>query len=76
MIAVKTTTKSERKAAKMIYMSIAILVFTYCRTVNLNLSRTSHGRLDRIHERPVGTITKTNPMKLTPIMSYVKHHAC
>ena len=60
----------------MIYTSIVIPVFTYCGTVNLNLLRTSLGKLDRIHKRPVGIITKTNPVKLTPIMNYVKRHAC
>ena len=64
------------KAAKMIYTSIVIPVFTYCGTVNLNLSRTSFGKLDRIHERAVGITTKTNPVKLTPIMNYKKRHAC
>ena len=64
------------KAAKMIYMNIVIPVFTYCGTVNLNLSRTSLGKLDRIHERAIDIITKTNPVKLTPIMNYVKGHAC
>ena len=49
--------------------------FTYCRTVNLNLSRTSFGKLDRIHERAVGIITKTNTIKLTTVITYVKH-AC
>ena len=60
----------------MIYTNIVIPVFTYCGTVNLNLSRTSLGKLDRIHEQAVGIITKTNPVKLTPIMNYVKRHAC
>ena len=64
------------KASKMIYTSIVIPVFTYCGTVNLNLSRTSLGKLDRIHERAVGIISKTNTVKLTPIMTYVKRHAC
>ena len=64
------------KAAKMIYTDIVIPVFTYCGTVNLNLSRTSLGKLDRIHDRAIGFITKTNPVKLTPIMNYVKRHAC
>ena len=60
----------------MIYTNIVIPVFTYCGAVNLNLSRTSLGKLDRIHERAVGIITKTNTVKLTPIMTYVKRHAC
>ena len=64
------------KAAKMIYTSIVILVFRYCGTVNLNLSRKSFGKLDRIHERAVGVITKINPVKLTPKMNYVKRQAC
>ena len=64
------------KAAKMIYTSIVIPVFTYWGTVNLNLSRTSLGKLDRIHEQAVGITTKTNPVKLTPIMNYKKRHAC
>ena len=64
------------KASKIIYTNIVIPVFTYCGTVNLNLSRTSLGKLDRIHERAVGIITKTNTVKLTPIMTYVKRHAC
>ena len=64
------------KAAKMIYTNTVIPVFTYCGTVNLNLSGTSLEKLDRIHERAVGIITKTNTVKLTPIMTYVKCHAC
>ena len=64
------------KAAKMIYTNIVIPVFTHCGTVNLNLSRTSLAKLDQIHERAVGIITKTNPVKLTPIMKYMKRHAC
>ena len=60
----------------MIYTNIAIPVFTNCGTVNLNLSRTSLGKLDRIHERAVGIITKTNTIKLTTVITYVKHHAC
>ena len=60
----------------MIYTNIVIPVFTYCGTVNLYLSRTSLGKLDRIHERAVGIISKTNTVKLTPIMTYVKRHAC
>ena len=63
------------KAAK-IYTNIVIPVFTYCGTVNLDLSRTSLGKLCRIHKRAVGIITKINTVKLTPIMNYVKHHAC
>ena len=62
------------KAAKMIYTIIVILVFTYKGTVNLNLSRTLHGKLDQIHKRAVRIITKTNTVKLTPIMIYVKRH--
>ena len=64
------------KAAKMSYTSIVIPVFTYCGTVNLNLLRTSLAKLDRIHERAVGIITKTNPVKLKPITNYKKRHAC
>ena len=64
------------KASKMIYTNIVIPVFTNCGTVNLNLSRTSLGKLDRIHERAVGILTKTNTAKLTPITVYVKRHAC
>ena len=60
----------------MIYKNIVIPVFTYCETVNLNRSRKSLGKLDRIHEQAIGIITKTNPVKLTPIMNYVKRHAC
>ena len=60
----------------MIYTNIVIPVFTYCEVVNLNLPRTSLGKLDRIHEQAVGIISKTNPVKLTPIVSYVKCHAC
>ena len=60
----------------MIYTNIAIPVFTNCGTANLNLSRTSLGKLDRIHERAVGILTKTNTATLTPIMVYVKPHAC
>ena len=48
------------KAAKKIYTSIVIPVFTYFGTVNLNLLRTSLGKLGRIHERAVGIITKIN----------------
>ena len=61
------------KVVKMIYLSIVIPVFTYCGTVNLNLSKTKH---DRFHERVVGIITKANSLKLTPIMNYEKRHAC
>ena len=43
---------------------------------NCKSSRTSLEKLDQIHERAVGIITKTNPVKLTPIMNYVKRHAC
>ena len=57
-------------------MNIVIPVFTYCGTVNLNLSRTSLGKIDRIHEQAVGIITKTNTVKLTPVKNYVKRHAC
>ena len=64
------------KTAKMIYTNIVIPVFTYCRTVNLNLSRTSLGKHGRIHEQAVGIITKTNIVKLAPIMTYAKHLAC
>ena len=64
------------KASKIIYTNIFIPVFTYCGNVNLNLSRTSLGKLGRTHERAVGIITKTNTVKLTPKMTYVKHHAC
>ena len=64
------------KATKMIYTNIVIPMFTYSGTVNLNLSQTSLGKLDRIHERAIGIITKTNIVKLTPIMNYVKRHAC
>ena len=64
------------KAAKMIYKNIVIPVFTYCGAVNLNRSRKLLGKLDRIHERAIGIITKTNSVKLTPIMNYVKRHAC
>ena len=48
------------KAAKKVYTSIAIPEFTYFGTVNLNLLRTSLGKLGRIHERAVGIITKIN----------------
>ena len=60
----------------MIYTNIIISVFTYCGTANLNISRTSLGKLDQIYERAIGIITKTNLVKLTPIMNYVKGHAC
>ena len=60
----------------MVYTNIVIPVFTYCRTVNLNQLRTSCGKLDRMHEPAVGIITKTNAVKLTPILTYVKRHAC
>ena len=46
------------KAANMICKSIVIPVFTYYGAVNLNLPRTSLGKLDQIHERAVGIITK------------------
>ena len=72
----KTTPKSECKSLTMIYTNIDIPVSTYCGTINLNLSRASLGKLDRIHERAVGIITKTNTVKLTPIMTYVKRNAC
>ena len=64
------------KATKMIYTNIVIPVFTNCGTVNLNLSRASLGKLDRIHERAVVVIIKTNTVKLIPIMNHVKRHAC
>ena len=64
------------KATKMIYTNIVIPVFTFWGTVNLNLSRTLLGKFDRIYERAVDIITKTNTVKLTPIMTYVKRHAC
>ena len=64
------------KSTKLIYMNIVIPVFTYCGNVNLNLSRTSLGKIDRIHEQAVGIITKTNTVKLTPVKNYVKRHAC
>ena len=64
------------KASKINCTNIVIPLFTYCETVNLTLSRTSLGKLNRIHERAVGNITKTNTVKLTPIMTYVKRHAC
>ena len=60
----------------MIYTSTVIPVLTYCGIVNLNLSKTLLGKLDRIHEWAVGIITKTNPVKSTPRMNYVKRHAC
>ena len=60
----------------MIYTNIIIPVFTYCGTVNLHLSRLSLGKRDQIHEQTVGMITKTNTVKLTPIMIYVKRHSC
>ena len=56
----------------MIYTNIVIPVFIYCGTVNLNLSRASLGKRDRIHEQAAGIITKTNTVKLTPIIIYVK----
>ena len=64
------------KASKMIYTNTVIPVFTYCGTVNLDLLRTLLGKLDWIHECAVGIITKTITVKLTPIMTYVKRHAC
>ena len=64
------------KAARRIYANIVIPFFTYCETVNLNLLRESLGKPDRIHERAVGIITKTNTVKLTPIRTYLKRHAC
>ena len=60
----------------MIYTTIVIPLVIYCGTVNLNLSRTSLGKLGQIHERAVGIITKTNPVTFTPIMNYVKRNAC
>ena len=63
------------KASKMIYTNINIPAFTYCGTVNLNILRTSLGKLDGTHEQPLGIITKTNTVKLTT-MTYVKRYAC
>ena len=60
----------------MIYTNLVTPVFTYCGTINLNLSRASLGKLNRIHEQAVGIITKTNTVRLTPIMTYVKRHTC
>ena len=64
------------KAANMIYTNIAIPVFAYSGTVNLNLSIALVEKLDQTHGRVVGIITKSNTMKLKPIITYVKHHAC
>ena len=49
--------------SKMIYTNIANPVFTYCRTVNLNLSRTSLGKLIRIHKPAASIITKTSTVR-------------
>ena len=59
----------------MICTNIVIPVFTYWGAVNLNLLRTLLGKFNRIYERAVDIITKTNTVKLTPIMTYVKRHA-
>ena len=47
------------QAAKKIYISIVVPVFTYCEIVNLNLSRTSTEKLERIHQRAISIITKS-----------------
>lgn len=66
------------EAAKMIYTSIVVSVFTYCGTVNLNLSRTSIEKLNQIHNRAVTVITgnKSQQEIITPIMTSIKRHAC
>ena len=57
----------------MIYTNFVIPVFTYCRTVNQNLSRASLGKHGQIHEQAVAIITKTNIVKLAPIITYAIH---
>ena len=57
----------------MIYTNIVIPVFTYCGTVNLYISRTSLGKLDRIHERAVGIISKTNTVPMTDYFESLSH---
>ena len=42
----------------MTYISIVAPVFTYCGTVNLNLSKTSLGKLARIHEGALSVTSK------------------
>ena len=62
----------------MIYTSIVVPVFTYCGTVNLNLSRTSIEKLDKIHDRAVTVITGNKSQQeiiITPIMTSIKRHA-
>ena len=46
------------QAAKKIYNSIIVPVFTYCGIVNMNLSKTSTKKLNRIHKRAATIITK------------------
>ena len=52
------------KASKMIYTNIVLPVFTYCGIVNLNLSRISLGKLERIHERAVGIMLVSSPKSI------------
>ena len=65
-------------AAKTIYNSIVVPVFTYCGIVNLNLPRTSVEKLERIQQRAADIITKgkTRNIKLSPIVTSVKRHTC
>ena len=64
-------------AAKQIYTSIVVPVFTYCAIANLNLTRTSLQKLERIDQRAIDIITKgkTRNVKLTTIVASIKHHA-
>ena len=65
-------------AAKLIYLSIIVPVFTYCGTVNLNLSRTSLTKLEKIHERAFKIIKGNSDQQInvTPLMTLIKRHAC
>ena len=74
--AVKTTLKSESKRHKNDlheYFHYSVYILWNC---ELNLSSILLGILDQFHERAVGIITKTNPVKLTPIQNYEQGHTC
>ena len=66
------------KAAESIYKSIVVPVFTYCGTVDLNLTKTETGKLDQIHRRAVKIINRNynQNAKISPIITLVKRRAC
>ena len=66
------------KAAESIYKSIVVPVFTYCGTVDLNLTKTETGKLYQIHRRAVTIINRNDNQnaKISPITTLVKRRAC